>query len=50
MNNSPLIANWNSKFLLEEVGGLKEKVKGRPPMSKILKIKSVKQESTESRE
>lgn len=50
MNNPTLIANWNSKFLKEGIGGLKEKVKGRPPMSKNPKIKAVKPESTESRE
>ena len=50
MNNPTLVANWNSKFLKEGIEGLKEKVKGRPPMSKNPKIKAVKQESTESRE
>ena len=50
MNNPTLIANWNSKFLKEGIEGLKEKVKGRPPMSKNPKIKAEKQESTESRE
>lgn len=33
MNNQGLIANWNSKFLKEEIEGLQEKAKGRPPMS-----------------
>ena len=50
MNNPSLIANWNSKFLEEGIEGLKEKVKGRPPMSKNPKIKPVKQENTVSRE
>lgn len=50
MNNPTLIANWNSKFFKEGIEGLKEKEKGRPPMSKNPKIKAVKQESTESRE
>lgn len=50
MNNPSLIANWNRIFLKEGIEGLKEKVKGRPPMSKNPKIKAVKQEGTESRE
>lgn len=50
MNNPSLIVNWNGKFFKEGIEGLKEKVKGRPPMSKNPKIKAVKQESTESRE
>lgn len=50
MNNPTLIVNWIGKFFKEGIEGLKEKVKGRPPMSKNPKIKAVQQESTESRE
>ncbi len=50
MNNPTLITNWNRKFLQEGIEGLKEKVKGRPPMSKNPKIKVIKPESTMSRE
>ncbi len=34
MNNPSLIANWNRILLKEGIEGLKEKAKGRPPMSK----------------
>lgn len=50
MNNSSLIANWNRIFLNEGIEGLKEKPKGRPPMSGNRKAKSVKQEKAMSRE
>ncbi|WP_313894854.1 hypothetical protein [Psychrobacillus sp.] len=49
MNNPNLIVTWNSKFLKEGIEGL-EKSKGRPSMSKKLKITPVKQEKTMSRE
>lgn len=41
MNNPSVIAKWNSTFLKEGIGGLQEKVKGRPSMSK--KSKSISQ-------
>ena len=50
MNNPTMIANWYRKFLKEGVEGLKEKVKGRPPMSKNRKEKSIKPENELSRE
>ena len=50
MNNLSLIANWYKRFLEEGVEGLKEKMKGRPSMSKNRKEKSVKKENTLSRE
>ena len=50
MNNSTLIANWNKIFLTEGIEGLKEKPKGRPPMSGKRKAKSVKQEKAMNRE
>ena len=50
MNNPALIASWNRHFLNEGIEGLQEKVKGRSPMSKKPKIKSVKPEITLSRE
>lgn len=50
MNNPSLIANWNGTFLKEGIEGLKEKPKGRPPMSGKRKAKSVKQEKQMSRE
>ena len=50
LHNPSLITNWNSKFLKEGIEGLKEKTKGRPPMSKKQKAKPVKQEKGLSRE
>ena len=50
MNNLSLIANWYKRFLEEGVEGLKEKMKGRPSMSKNRKEKTVKKENTLSRE
>ncbi|WP_019241804.1 MULTISPECIES: helix-turn-helix domain-containing protein [Bacillus] len=50
MNNPTMIANWYRIFLKEGVGGLKEKGKGRPPMSKNRKVKSSKTENELSRE
>lgn len=50
MNNPSLIANWNSKFSKEDIEGLKEKTKGRPPMCKNKKIKPTKLEKECSRE
>jgi transposase len=50
MNNPSVIANWYRTFLKEGVEGLKEKVKGRPPMSKNRKEKVRKPESNGSRE
>jgi transposase len=50
MNNPTLIVNWYREFLREGVEGLKEKVKGRPPMSKNRKAKSIKTENKLSRE
>jgi transposase len=50
MNNPPLIANWNQKFLAEGVKGLEERAKGRPSMSKKPKQKPIKPEKPLSRE
>ena len=50
LNNPALIANWNSQFLKEGIEGLKEKLKGRPSMSKKTKITPAKGEKTMSRE
>jgi transposase len=50
MNNPSLIANWYKTFLEEGIEGLKEKVKGRPSMSKNHKAKTQKQEKELSRE
>ena len=50
MNNPSLIANWNRTFLNEGIEGLKEKPKGRPPMSEKRKTKPAKQEKAMSRE
>lgn len=50
MNNPSLIVNWNRIFLKEGVEGLKQKQKGRPPMSKKRNVKPVKQEKKISRE
>lgn len=50
MNNPSLIANWNRIFLKEGIEGLKEKAKGRPPMSKNKKAKPGKLEKELSRE
>lgn len=41
MNNPSLIASWNSIFLKVGTEGLKEKAKGRSPMSKKQKAKPV---------
>lgn len=37
MNSPSLIANWNRAFLENGADGLKEKTKGRPPMTEKLK-------------
>lgn len=50
MNNPELILSWKSRFLEEGIEGLKEKVKGRPPMSKKPKVTSLDQEKIISRE
>ena len=50
LNNPNLIANWNRKFSKEGIEGLKEKVKGRPPMPKNRKERSEKQVKSLSRE
>lgn len=50
MNNPSLIANWNRIFLNEGLEGLKEKPKGRRPMSGKRKSKQPKHEKVISRE
>ena len=50
MNNPSLIGDWYRKFSDEGVEGLTKKVKGRPPMPKNRKAKSVKLENESSRE
>ena len=50
MNNPSLIANWYGIFKRQGIEGLKDKVKGRPSMSKNPINKKVKQKSTLSRE
>ena len=50
MNNPSVIANWYRVFNKLGIEGLKDKVKGRPSMSKKPINKKVKQESTPSRE
>jgi transposase len=50
MNNPTLITNWYKTFLEEGIEGLQGKAKGRPPMSKNHKVKSLKQEKELSRE
>lgn len=50
LNNPPLIAGWNRKFLAEGVEGLEERAKGRPTMSKKPKQNPVKPEKSLSRE
>jgi transposase len=47
LNNPPLIANWNKTFLNEGIEGLKEKGKGRAPMSEKRKKKQEKLKSRE---
>ncbi|MFD2639501.1 helix-turn-helix domain-containing protein [Piscibacillus salipiscarius] len=49
LNNPSLIANWKRLFLNQGIEGLKEKPKGRAPMSKR-KSKQSKQEKAMSRE
>lgn len=44
MNNPSLIANWNRAFLENGAEGLKEKPKGRPSMTKNLKLESTRKE------
>ncbi|MFB5664402.1 helix-turn-helix domain-containing protein [Alteribacillus sp. HJP-4] len=50
LNNPSLIATWNITFHQEGLEGLKEKPKGRPPMSGKRKSKSSNQEKKMSRE
>ena len=50
MNNPSVIANWHRKFLDEGVEGLKEKKKGRPPMTKDKNTNSNNKERIVSRE
>ncbi|MFD1707009.1 helix-turn-helix domain-containing protein [Siminovitchia sediminis] len=50
MNNPSLIANWNRIFLEEGIEGFVAKPKGRTPMSKNKKPKTLKQEKALSRE
>ncbi len=50
MNNPSLIVNWYRKLSREGIEGLKVKRKGRSPMSKNRKAKSVKPDKNLSRE
>ncbi|WP_279402063.1 helix-turn-helix domain-containing protein [Piscibacillus salipiscarius] len=50
LNNPSLIAIWLKTFSNEGIEGLKEKPKGRPPMSGKRKTKQSKQEKAMSRE
>ncbi|WP_175615618.1 helix-turn-helix domain-containing protein [Piscibacillus halophilus] len=50
MNNPSLITTWMKTFLNEGIEGLKEKPKGRPPMSGKRKTKQSKQKKGLSRE
>ncbi|MCA0174074.1 helix-turn-helix domain-containing protein [Bacillus sp. RAR_GA_16] len=50
MNNPSLIANWSRTLQKEGIGGLHEKAKGRPSMSKNHKNKSSKSEKELTRE
>ncbi|RPF57018.1 helix-turn-helix domain-containing protein [Aquisalibacillus elongatus] len=50
LRNPSLIANWMRTFLIEGIEGLKEKPKGRAPMSGKRKTKQSKQEKAMSRE
>ncbi|WP_173917041.1 helix-turn-helix domain-containing protein [Halobacillus sp. Marseille-Q1614] len=50
LNNPALIANWSNIFRKEGIGGLQEKAKGRPSMSKNHKKKSTKSDKELTRE
>jgi transposase len=50
MNNPSLITTWNRRFLEKGIAGLKERAKGRPPMSKKPKSRTENQEKLPSRE